>query len=176
MAIPRGNTPLAYFSQWETTLVFCTAEQVCIALQHDILLSTICCQSTGRGCRMDSISHPDFSLAPNSLGNQRLNFTLSYALKLIFRVTNPIRVLAEWEGALQSVTTCSLNVLQKLSQLYISLRAHYTPVKLHEMGILLDPLCGKCKIVPSDLIHLLWRCPKLHRYWKGVLATLNSVF
>ena len=28
----------------------------------------------------------------------------------------------------------------------------------------------------GDLIHLLWRCPKLHRFWRGVVDTLNSVF
>lgn len=39
-----------------------------------------------------------------------------------------------------------------------------------------DPFCGKCKLVPSDLVHLLWRCPKLHGYWSEVLAKLNGVF
>lgn len=81
-----------------------------------------------------------------------------------------------WEEALQAVNICSLNVAQKVSQLYVLLRVHYTPVKLYKMGKTPDPLCGRCRVEPGDLIHLLWRCPKLHRYWTEVLATLNQVF
>ena len=81
-----------------------------------------------------------------------------------------------WEEALQAVNTCSLNVSQRVSQLYILLRVHFTPVKLFRMGRAPDPLCGRCRVAQGDLIHLLWRCPKLHRYWTEVLATLNSVF
>ena len=81
-----------------------------------------------------------------------------------------------WEEALQAVNACSLNVSQKISQLYILLRVHYTPVRLFRMGRASDPLCGRCRAAQGDLIHLLWRCPKLHRYWMEVPATLNSVF
>lgn len=28
----------------------------------------------------------------------------------------------------------------------------------------------------GDPIHLLWSCPKLHRYWAAVANTINSVF
>lgn len=61
----------------------------------------------------------------------------------------------QWEEALQAVNTCSLNVSQKVYQLYILLRVHYTPVKLYKMGRAPDPMCGKCRAVPGDLIHLL---------------------
>lgn len=71
---------------------------------------------------------------------------------------------------------CSLNVAQKVSQLYIVLRVHYTPLRLHKMGRQPDPLCGRCGRHQGDLIHLLWRCLKLHRYWSTVLGTLNRVF
>ena len=81
-----------------------------------------------------------------------------------------------WEEALLAVNACSLNVSQRVSQLYILLRVHYTPVKLFRMGRAPDPLCGRCRAAQGDLVHLLWRCPKLHRYWSEVLATLNSVF
>lgn len=79
----------------------------------------------------------------------------------------------QWEDVLKSVTICSLNVSQKGSQIYIVYRAHYTAVKLHRLP---DSLCSKCKLVPGNLIHLLWPCPKLHRYWTGVLNTLIHVF
>lgn len=82
----------------------------------------------------------------------------------------------QWEEILQSINICSLNVAQKVSQLYIILRVHYTPLKLYKMGRRTDPLCGRCERHQGDLIHLLWRCPKLHRYWSEVMETLNRVF
>lgn len=82
----------------------------------------------------------------------------------------------QWEEALQAIPTCSLNVAQKVSQLYIILRVHYTPSKLHKMGRVSDPICCRCRQHNADLIHLLWRCPKLHRYWHEVISTLNGVF
>lgn len=82
----------------------------------------------------------------------------------------------QWEEALLSITTCSLNVAQKVSQLYIVLPVHYTPLRLHKMGRRPDSLCDRCRQHQRDLIHLLWRCPKLHRYWSEVLGTLNRVF
>lgn len=82
----------------------------------------------------------------------------------------------QWEEAFQSANMCSLNVSQKVSQLYILLRVHYTPVKLHKMGRLQNPLCSRCRRTVGDLIYNLWRCPKVHHYWSLVLSTLNSVF
>lgn len=29
---------------------------------------------------------------------------------------------------------------------------------------------------PGDLVHMIWRCPKLHRYWSGIMEKINSVF
>lgn len=81
----------------------------------------------------------------------------------------------QWEEALQAVPQCSLNVKQRLMQLYLLLRARFTPARLHVMGILDSPVCGKYLRDRGDLIHLTWRCPKLHPYWVGVLNT-NKVF
>lgn len=81
----------------------------------------------------------------------------------------------QWEVMLQSVQLSSLNVSHQLSQLYILLRVHYTPVKLHAMGRRQDSIYSKCKRNHRDLIHMLWQCPKLHRYWESVVDTLNSV-
>lgn len=82
----------------------------------------------------------------------------------------------QWDEALQAVPLCSLNAAQKLSQLYILSRVHYTPARLVRMGVGTDPTCTRCRREHGDLIHLLWRCPKLHLYWKAVLDTINMVF
>lgn len=82
----------------------------------------------------------------------------------------------QWEEALLAVSTCSLNAAQKLSQLYIISRVHYTPARLARMGLGTDPTCTRCSRDHGDLIHLLWRCPKLHLYWNEVINTINRVF
>lgn len=82
----------------------------------------------------------------------------------------------QWEKALAAVPRCSLNVAQRLSQLYLLLRVHYTPARLVRMGVRDDPSCTRCMRDHGDLIHMLWRCPKLHIYWKDVLGTINQVF
>ena len=82
----------------------------------------------------------------------------------------------QWEGALQAVQGCSLNTAQRLSQLFILMRVHYTPARLFRMGLGEDDICPRCARDRGDLIHLMWRCPKLHLYWSGVLDTLTTVF
>lgn len=82
----------------------------------------------------------------------------------------------QWEEALQAVPQYSLNVRQRLMQLYLLLRIHFTPARLHAIGILESSMRGKCSRNHGDLIKLSWRCPKLHLYWVGMLNTINSVF
>lgn len=65
---------------------------------------------------------------------------------------------------------------QGLSQLYISLRVHYMPERLFRMGVQADSNCPRCARDHGDLIYLLWRCPRLHLYWSGVIATINRVY
>lgn len=77
----------------------------------------------------------------------------------------------QWEEVLHTVQQCSINTAQHLSQLFIVLRVHFTPARLYKMGIREDSDCPQCS---KD--HELRRCPKLHLYWKGVVATINRVF
>lgn len=71
---------------------------------------------------------------------------------------------------------CSLNVLQRQSQLFCILRIHRTPSRLHSTGLRPDPICARCNRDVGDLIHFLWRWPKLHCYWNAVVTTLNIAF
>lgn len=82
----------------------------------------------------------------------------------------------QWDEALAAVPLCSLNVAQRLSQLYVLLRVHYTPARLVRMGVREDPSCSRCMRDHGDLIHMLWRSPKLHIYWREVVKILNRVF
>lgn len=79
----------------------------------------------------------------------------------------------QWEEALGSVHSCSLNVFS--GQLHILLRVYYTPPKLHALGLRPDSICSKCGRDHGDLVHMLWRCPKLYRYWNTIVTTINGV-
>lgn len=35
--------------------------------------------------------------------------------------------------------------------------------------------CPRCRET-GDLIHMVWRCPKLVRYWSGILKIINTTF
>lgn len=82
----------------------------------------------------------------------------------------------QWEEALLVVKQCSLYVAQPLLQLYLLLWVHYAPARMFHMSIRENPMCTRCSKDRGDLIHLMWRCPKLHRFWKGVIAIINQVF
>lgn len=68
-----------------------------------------------------------------------------------------------WDNVLDSVLRSSLNTAQRLSQLFILLRVHYTPLKLYHMGILhlsvpyapprLGTLIIYCGEVPSYIVN-----------------------
>lgn len=152
-----------------------------LQLQHAV-------QVQGRAVEWGQSPTPIFHILHEATDTKGIISQCYLMLLSSFLEGNPMKAMAQWEEdlgpitgeqweeALQAVNTCSLNVSQKVSQLYILLRVHYTPVKLHKMGKLQDPLCNRCRNVPGDLIHLLWRCPKLHRYWNGVMTLLNRVF
>lgn len=53
---------------------------------------------------------------------------------------------------------------------------YYTPHRRYSMGLLSAPTCTSSKRDQRDLIHLLWRCPKLLSYRREVVDILNRVF
>lgn len=55
-------------------------------------------------------------------------------------------------------------------------KVHYTSAKLVRMGVRDDPSCTRCMRDHGELIHMLWKCPKLHIYWKEVVGIINRVF
>lgn len=66
-----------------------------------------------------------------------------------------------WDLCLQSIPLSSVSPSHKLSQLFILHRSYRTPLQLFHWGRRESPLYPKCKQQEGDLIHLLWRCPKL---------------
>lgn len=44
------------------------------------------------------------------------------------------------------------------------------------MGLRENSEYTRCSRDHGELIYLLWRCPKLHLYWSGVVTTINKAF
>lgn len=81
-----------------------------------------------------------------------------------------------WNLCLSSAPLVSVSASQKLSHLYLLHRVYRTPARLHKWGIRETPLCPKCEGAHGDLLHMIWRCPKLFRYWKEVLDMISQVY
>lgn len=60
----------------------------------------------------------------------------------------------QWEEAFQAVDRYSLNVMQRLTKLYILLRVYYTPHRLQLMNLQSESMCTRCIHDREDLIHL----------------------
>ena len=81
----------------------------------------------------------------------------------------------EWKEAMEVLPKVSISLSQQLTQLFIIHRTHYTPQKLYAWGKYTSPLCPRCSVSNGSLIHMLWRCPKLQKYWGKVFQTLNTL-
>ena len=81
-----------------------------------------------------------------------------------------------WELCLTSAPLVSVSASQRLSHLYLLHRVYRTPARLHKWGFRDTPLCPKCTAQNGDQLHMMWKCPKLFRYWKFVLDTIAQVF
>lgn len=78
---------------------------------------------------------------------------------------------------LASASLVSVSASQKLSHLYPLHQAYRTPVQLYKWGGARNtPLCSKCVRDHGDLIHMLWKCPKLFCHWKEVLDVISQVY
>lgn len=59
----------------------------------------------------------------------------------------------------------------------VSLSPSHRPAAfLYSTGHRDSAKCSKCGVEPGDLVHLLWRCPKLLRYWDDVFTKINEVY
>lgn len=82
----------------------------------------------------------------------------------------------EWQNILKRAPMVSLSSTQCLSQLFIIYRTYRTPVKLYKWRRRETSDCPRCKQPQTDLLHMLWKCPKLVRYWREVVSTINGAY
>lgn len=81
----------------------------------------------------------------------------------------------EWTNVLNNLILVSLSASQRLTQLFIHF-AYYTPQKLFMWHKRDNSLCPRCERDAGTLVHMMWRCPKMVRYYTLVLDTNDKVF
>lgn len=62
----------------------------------------------------------------------------------------------------------------KFTQYKIVQRYYWTPVRLNRLGIMNNSLCWKCQNDNGTLIHCLWECPIIKRFWMVVVRILSD--
>lgn len=82
----------------------------------------------------------------------------------------------EWQSILKRAPLVSLTSTQCLSKLFIIYRTYRTPVKLYKWRRRETSECPWCEQSQADLLHMLWKCPKLSRYWQEVVSTIKGAY
>ena len=81
----------------------------------------------------------------------------------------------QWSKILHRGALVSIAPAQRLSHLFQLHHVYYTPKKMFKLGWNQSDEFPKCRAA-GDLIHMVWRCPKLFRYWVGVIDRVNKIF
>ena len=81
-----------------------------------------------------------------------------------------------WEICLTSAPLVSVSAQHRLSHLFLLHRVYRTPTRLFKWGLRDSPLCPKCKAQEGDLLHMMWKCPKLFRYWQYITNTISQAY
>lgn len=79
----------------------------------------------------------------------------------------------QWKKILEFGPLVSVSPSQQASHLLLLHRAYYTPKRLHKFGNRQDDKCPRC-LDTGDLIHMMWRCPKLARYWGVIVKIIEA--
>lgn len=74
----------------------------------------------------------------------------------------------EWSEALNNIYKTFFSESLWITQLFFLYRAYYTPSNLYKWGNRETGMCPRCRIEEGDFYHMVWRCPKLLRYWTQI--------
>lgn len=109
-------------------------------------------------------------------------------MKISFISRSPIDLKTKWEGdigpieqgiweeILQMIPKISVSEQHRLSHIFLIHRVYRTLQFLHKIGLRDSPMCNRCYVHPASLLHMMWNCPKLVRYWGDVLSLIGSIY
>lgn len=84
----------------------------------------------------------------------------------------------DWSTICKQAQTQTANTNLKLIQYKWLMRTYTTPVKLNKYNSIIPDTCFKCNEAQGTLIHCIWECKKIGKFWREVtdkIATILSV-
>uniref|UniRef100_A0A667ZNP8 Reverse transcriptase domain-containing protein n=1 Tax=Myripristis murdjan TaxID=586833 RepID=A0A667ZNP8_9TELE len=81
----------------------------------------------------------------------------------------------QWNSIIGHTNYLSKCVRYKLIQMKILHRTYITPYKTNKMNPQTSDLCWHGCGKRGSLIHMLWHCPEIRKFWEGVQNTLCSI-
>lgn len=68
-----------------------------------------------------------------------------------------------WQSTLEQIPLVSLSPTRRLLLFNTYTAFHKSYFKKHQSD---TTMCLRCQGAPADLLHMLWKCPKLFQYWQ----------
>ena len=82
----------------------------------------------------------------------------------------------EWDEVWSSIHEVSRNPDHQHIHFNYIHRTYLTPVKLHHMKVIDNPLCNLCSLqTQGTFIHMFWDCPPVGRFWSNVASKLSDL-
>lgn len=82
----------------------------------------------------------------------------------------------EWDQIWYRTHHTAHNVGSREAAYKIAHYWYFTPARVHAFNRTQPDLCWRGCGATGTLLHLLWHCPKLGRYWEEVLSDVNEAF
>lgn len=81
----------------------------------------------------------------------------------------------EWDAILKNVKKVSRELRTRLVQFKILQKIYWTPQRLHRLGLSDSPACWKCQQEGGTLVHVLWECPEIQKFWSSIHKVIQKI-
>lgn len=78
---------------------------------------------------------------------------------------------ADWKKVCQDAQSQTINTKLKLLQFKWIMHTYVTPTLLHCFDNNNSDFCNKCSKKEGTLLHCLWSCPKIKKFWEKIIET-----
>ena len=81
-----------------------------------------------------------------------------------------------WEEVLKLVHSSSICARHAVIQAKVVFRSHFTRHKLSRIYSDVPDTCLRCGLSPANHLHTFVTCPRLHSFWSGIIANINTAY
>lgn len=81
----------------------------------------------------------------------------------------------DWTEAVAAPRGAAIAMRLRLIQFNYLHRVYFTRMRLWKAGLIDSQICLRCERAEGTLLHTVWTCLSLDRFWRGVFACLSEV-